>query len=290
MIKEYQTALVTGASRGIGPYIAGALAKEGMNLVLVARSQDGLERVKEEAQTLGVEAIDIPTDLTNQDERVALVYRAKDEFGGVDVLINNAGGDPQRHFHNYSSEDVERVLQLNLIAPMELTRLMLPDMLQSGRGHIVNIGSIAGSMGFPLTEVYSAAKDGLGGFTRLLRADYGHKGIGASLIILGTILGAGATTDTVNELGIELPLAGRLFASSPQSVAKAVLKALKHNKAEIVVMPGPGKLIKAQLDWFPGMGPMMNRLVGMDKVMQNVAAHRETLQTPIANKGEIALA
>jgi len=282
MIKKYHTALITGTSRGIGPYIARALAREGMNLVLAARSADGLERVKEEVKALGMQAIGVPTDLANHDARVALANRAKREFGGVDVLINNAGGDPQRQFHHYSSEDVERVLQLNLTAPLELTRLLLSGMLERGRGHIVNIGSIAGSMGFPLTEVYAASKDGLGGFTRLLRADYGDKGIGASLIILGTILGAGATTDTIDELGIKLPLAGRLFASPPEAVAEAVVKALKHNKAETVVMPGPGKLIKAQLDWFPGMGPMVNRLVGMDQIMREVALYREGQHTVTA--------
>jgi short-subunit dehydrogenase len=275
MIKQYRTAIVTGASRGIGPYIARALAKEGLSIVLAARSIEGLSQVEQEVRAHGVQAAAISTDLTNHDALVMLVDQAERKLGGIDVLVNNAGGDPQRHFHNYSHGDVERVLQLNLVAPLELTRLLLPPMLERGCGHIVNIGSIAGSMGFPLTEVYAAAKDGLGGFTHLLRADYGSQGIGASHIVLGTILGAGATTATVNELGIELPLAGRLFASPPEAAARAVVKALKRNTAETVVMPGPGKLVKAQLDWFPAMGPLVNRLVGMDKIMQKVADYRE---------------
>jgi short-subunit dehydrogenase len=290
MIKQYQTALVTGASRGIGPYIVRALAKEKLNLVLAARSRTGLEQIEEEVQRAGVQAVSVPTDLTSPEARLALVSQAKEAFGIVDVLVNNAGGDPQRHFHLYEATDVEQVLQLNLVAPLELSRLLLPDMLRQGRGHIVSIGSIAGSMGFPLTEVYAAAKDGLVGFTRLLRADYGPEGIGASLVILGTILGAGATTDTVEELGIQLPLAGRLFASPPGAVAAAVVKALRRDKAELVVMPGPGKLTKTMLDLFPGMGPWINRLVGMEAIMHDVAAYREDQRTQLAARRERVVA
>src|SRR5947207_15483381 len=138
MIKNYQTALVTGASHGIGPFIVRALAKEGMNLVLAARSGQELEQVATAAdiRATGVHVLTIPTDVTDRDARSALVNTAERTFGAVDVLVNNAGGDLQREFHHYTADDVEALIQLNLTGPIELTRLLLPWMLQS---HFVEV-------------------------------------------------------------------------------------------------------------------------------------------------------
>src|SRR5437660_10652146 len=100
MIKNYQTALVTGASHGIGPFIVRALAKQGMNLVLAARSGQELEQVATSADVRAtrVHVLTVPTDVTDRDARRALVHTAERTFGLVDVLVNNAGGDPQREF------------------------------------------------------------------------------------------------------------------------------------------------------------------------------------------------
>src|SRR5712691_6072122 len=206
MMKNYQTAIVTGASHGIGPFIVRALAKEGMNLVLAARSEQELEQVATAAdiRATGVQVLTVPTDVTDRDARSALVSAAERTFGSVDVLVNNAGGDLQREFHNYTAEDVEELIQLNLTGPIELTRLLLPGMLQRKLGHIVNISSIGGSVGFPYTEVYSAAKDGLIGFTRVLRADYRQAGVSSSVLILGSIGGAGTGARTMEEVNLHL--------------------------------------------------------------------------------------
>src|SRR5436309_6944156 len=107
MIKNYQTALITGASHGIGPFIARALAKQGMNLVLAARSSLELEQVAAGIRATGVQVLTVPTDVTVPDARSALVTAAERTFGAIDVLVNNAGGDPQREFHHYTAEDVE---------------------------------------------------------------------------------------------------------------------------------------------------------------------------------------
>ena len=189
MIKHYQTAIVTGASHGIGPFIAKTLAKEGINLVLAARSALELEQVAADIRPTGVQVLTVPTDVTDREARSTLVTEALRTFGSVDVLVNNAGGDPQREFHRYTADDVEAVIRLNLTAPIELTRLLLPGMLQRKRGHIVNISSMGGHMGFPHTEVYSACKDGLIGFTRVLRGDYRSAGVSSSVLILGSIGG-----------------------------------------------------------------------------------------------------
>jgi short-subunit dehydrogenase len=144
MMKNYHTAIVTGASHGIGPYIVRALAQEGMNLVLAARSICELEQVATAAdmRATGVHVLTVPIDVTDREARNALVHTAERTFGSVDVLVNNAGGDLQREFHHYTTDDVEALIQLNLTGPIELTRLLLPGMLRRKQGHIVNISSM----------------------------------------------------------------------------------------------------------------------------------------------------
>jgi len=275
MIKNYQTAIVTGASHGIGPFIVRALAKEGMNLVLAARSGQELEQVATAAdiRATRVHVLSVPTDVTDGDARNALVTTAERTFGSVDVLVNNAGGDPQREFHHYTADDVEALIQLNLTGPIELTRLLLPGMLQRKQGHIVNISSLGGSIGFPYTEVYSASKDGLIGFTRVLRADYRQAGVSSSVLILGPIGGAGTGARTMEEMNLHMSAMDKAFLSPPEAVARAVVKSIRRDKAEIVIMPGPGRLLRALMDLFPGMGSMMGQM-GVP-VMKQVVEFRE---------------
>jgi short-subunit dehydrogenase len=275
MLKNYHTALVTGASHGIGPYIVKALAKEGMNLVLAARSESELEQVATAAdmRATGVQVLTVPTDVTDREARSALVGAAERTFGAVDVLVNNAGGDLQREFHHYSAEEVEALIRLNLTGPIELTRLLLPGMLQRKQGHIVNISSMGGRIGFPYTEVYSACKDDLIGFTRVLRTDYRTAGVSSSVLILGSIGGAGTGARTMEELHLHVSAMDKALLSPPESVAQAILKSIRRDQAELVIMPGPGRLLRALMDFFPGMGSMMGQ-VGAP-VMKQVVEFRE---------------
>jgi short-subunit dehydrogenase len=275
MMKNYHTAIVTGASHGIGPYIVRALASEGMNLVLAARSGQELEQVAtaSDMRATGVHVLTVPTDVTDREARSALVHTAERTFGSVDVLVNNAGGDLQREFHHYTTDDVEVLIQLNLTGPIELTRLLLPGMLQQRQGHIVNISSMGGRVGFPYTEVYSAAKDGLIGFTRVLRADYRKTGVSSSVLILGPIGGAGTGERTMEEMNLHMSAMNKAFLSPPEAVARAVVKSIKRDKAEIVIMPGPGRLLRALMDLFPGIGSMMGQMSA--PVMKQIVDFRE---------------
>jgi len=277
MMKNYRTALVTGASHGIGPFIVRALAKEGINLVLAARSADELEQIATavDIRATGVHVLTVPTDVTQRDALDALVHEALRTFGSVDVLVNNAGGDLQREFHTYTADDVEALIRLNLTAPLELTRLLLPGMLERKQGHIVNISSVGGSVGFPFTEVYSAAKDGLIAFTRVLRADYRKNGVSSSVLILGPIKDAGTGARTMQEVNMPMSAMSKASMSLPETVAQAVLKSLRRDKAEIVVMPGPGRLMRALMTLFPGIGPVMNQMTGSTRTMKQVADFRE---------------
>jgi NADP-dependent 3-hydroxy acid dehydrogenase YdfG len=250
------------------------LASEGMHLVLAARSPVDLERVAAEITATGAQAIAVPTDLRDRASLVALVAAATGAFGEVDVLVNNAGGDPLRPFDQYAPADVDDVLGVNLSGPIELTRLLLPGMLERGRGHVVNISSMAGSMGFPNTEVYAAGKDGLVAFSRVLRADYRRRGVSSSALILGAVSGDGQGQRTLDELGMSMPRLARGLATSPQAVAKAVVQAITRDRAVVVVMPGPGGLLKSLMDAVPGLGPRLNELAGVTDMVHRLAALR----------------
>ena len=267
------TALITGASRGIGREIARSLAASGYDLVVASRSAAELETLARELRREGVEATAIAADLTDAASITALARSAEAALGHVDVLVNNAGGDPQREFDEMSWNENETIVRLNVLGPMQLTHLLLPGMLRAGKGHVINISSIAGRVGFPYTEAYAAAKDGLIGFSRVLRNDYRARGISASAIVLGAIRGAGQGQRTSDELGLTMPR----FGTSPASaVAAAVMTAIRKDRAEIVVLPGPGRLLKALMDLFPGFGAAMNRMAGADVTMRRVIEARRS--------------
>jgi uncharacterized protein len=275
---EPRNAVVTGASHGIGEYIASALAARGMNLLLVARSKPELARLAKELRTKETMVAFAAVDLAGPQAAAQVAAAATAELGSVDVLVNNAALELQRRFHTLGTDEIENVIRVDLITPIELTHLLLPGMLERGYGRIVNISSIAGRVGFPHTEAYAASKDGLVAFGRVLRNDYRRAGVSASAVILGAVKDAGIGQRTIDELGLKTSTS---FMVTPEKVAKSVLRAIDKDKAEIVVMPGPGRLLKALLDLFPGFGAALNRISGSEKTMGRVADHREAQRAAV---------
>ena len=270
-----KTALVTGASRGIGPHLASAVARRGMNLVLTGRSGPELEAVAADQRKHGVRVVTVVADLLDDDARTLVIGATEREFGGVDVLVNNAGGDPLRQFDEMSIEENESIIKLNLFAPIALSHLVLPGMLKRGRGHIVNISAMAGRVGFPYTEAYAAAKVGLIGFSRVLRTDYRARGVSASVLILGAIAGAGQGQRTMDQM--RMPKSS--FMAPVGLVAKALLQAIDKDKAEIVVQPGPGRMLRAVMDFYPGLGPWMNNQMGVNRTLREIQDFRKSQRT-----------
>jgi short-subunit dehydrogenase len=233
-----RTALLTGASGGIGVHIAQALASEGMNLILAARSTDKLETVADELRATGCSVLCVPTDLNDRASVVALTERAEGEGGGVDLLVNNAVLELVKPFEEFPIETIDQMIETNLRAPIVLSRLLLPKMLERGRGHIVSVSSVAGMAGVPYWEAYCATKAGLVGFTRSFRTTALGAGspVGASVVCPGFVK-AGMYERMTGEFDVRAPLV--FGTSSPQSVARAVVRAAKRNAPEIIVTPGP---------------------------------------------------
>jgi short-subunit dehydrogenase len=271
VLGQGRTALVTGASRGIGPLIAGQIASVGGHVVLIGRSAADLEAVASDLAAIGADVSFIPADLTQPGAAEYLAETIEKEHGAIDLLVNNAGGDPLREFHTMTIEENLRTLQLNLIAPVTLTHAVLPGMMRRGRGHIVNISAMAGRASFPFTEVYAAAKDGLIGFTRVLRADYHARGVSASVLILGAIRDVGQGQRMLDESGMK----ASGFMVPAETVARAVVKAVQKDRGELVIQPGPGRLLRAVMDYFPALGPALNRATGATTTMQKVIEQRE---------------
>ncbi len=276
------TAVITGASRGIGVHIARALANEGMNLVLAARSAEGLERVATEMEGLGVRALVVPTDVADAAARRALIDAAIAEFGSIDLLVNNAGIEAAVNYHEQDPAEIEHTIAVNLTALMMLTQLVLPGMLERKRGHVVNMASLAGKTGTGYEAVYSTTKHGVMGFTRSLRQEYHGSGVSLSVICPGFVSETGMYADAMEPAGVK---AGRLVGTSkPEKVARAVIKAIKKDKPEIIVNPNAVRVLLTIGEASPRLGEAMVRALRANEVFQRTAEYNAAAQPSAASQ------
>ena len=163
-----KTALVTGASSGLGRATAFELARAGMDVALVARSAEELQSANEEVSKRDRRALSLPTDIANEQETSATIERTVEEFGRIDVLVNAAGTDAPGAVEELAVEGWERTLAVNLRAPFLLSKAAFPHMREAGGGTIVNVSSVAGKKGWANASAYCASKFGLTGFTQAL--------------------------------------------------------------------------------------------------------------------------
>lgn len=180
-------ALVTGGGRGIGRAIALALADTGANVALAARSKSELQEVAAEIESVGCKALVIPADVTQPDEVKAMAELIEAEWGGLDILINNAGGATRRLVAEMTEREFEETIELNLTSVFRITRLFLPGMLARGRGHIVMIASTAGRRGTAGLSAYSAAKFGLNGFAQSLFYETRKQGVRVTTVFPSSV-------------------------------------------------------------------------------------------------------
>ena len=182
-------AIITGAGRGIGAASALALAEAGANVVLAARTQEQLESVASQARALGVRALTVTTDVDKDGALEALVNATIEEFGTIDIVVNNAGGTAPRPFLQTSKGYIERSFHFNVLTAFELSKLAVPHMLEHGNGSIINISSAIGRLRDRGFVAYGTAKGALTHMTKLMAADLAPK-----IRVNGIAVGSTATS------------------------------------------------------------------------------------------------
>ena len=213
--------LLTGAVGGIGREVAILLAEQGAHLALVDRNAEAVQLLAAEIVANGGVAYALPADLLDADQRAGLAARAQAALGSVDTLVNLAGLLSFAAFEDEDPTRMERLLKLNLLVPMDLTRALLPAMLQRGTGHIVNVGSTFGSIGFAYFGAYSASKFGLRGFSEALRRELRESGLKV------TYVAPRAVKTPLNTAAIyRMAQAVKMNMDSPIWVAERIVRAI----------------------------------------------------------------
>ncbi|HEY3142472.1 MAG TPA: SDR family NAD(P)-dependent oxidoreductase [Acidimicrobiales bacterium] len=260
-----QTALVTGASGGLGQAIARRLAAEGASLVVTGRRQEALDALAADIGGTAV-AADL-ADPSGVDHLVRTV-------GAPDILVANAGVSADGALDSYSHDELRTAIDVNLATPMELTRAFLPAMRDRGSGHLVFISSVSGYVPTPLASVYAATKFGLRGFAHALREELHDSAIGVSLVSPGFISDAGMWAAT----GLDLPTG--LGTKTPEDVAAAVVTAIRRDRRDVVVASALQRLAIPLYALAPGLvAAIMRRGGGHAVAAQVAAAHGRPVRT-----------
>jgi short-subunit dehydrogenase len=252
-----RTALLTGATGGIGHAIARALHAKGARLVITGRRTDVLEPLAAE-----ISARALAADLAVHDD----VERLIAEAGDADIVVNNAALPASGPLLSFSVEELDRALDVNLRAPMVLSRHFAERLGARGEGHLVFISSLAGKSGQGGSAVYSATKFGLRGFAQGIRSDLAPSGIGVSCVFPGFIRDAGM----FHESGAELPRG--IGSSTPQQVADAVVRAIERNRFEIDVAPLSVRLGATFGSIAPGVAAKLAARMGGDGLAEQLAS------------------
>jgi short-subunit dehydrogenase len=251
-------ALVTGATGGIGDAIARALHARGAHVLLSARRREALDEV---AGRLGERTEVLVADLAERDAPTQLAEAS----GAVDVLVANAALPASGRVEDFSHEEIDRALDVNLRAPMQLTRALLPGMLERGRGHVVFVSSLSGKTGSPRSGIYSATKFGLRGFAAGLREDVEAKGIGVTVVFPGFVSDAGLFAES----GVRLP--PWVGTRTPEQVAAAVVRGIEHDRAELDVAPLGLRIGTRIAELAPVTAARVQRRLGSERIADALA-------------------
>jgi short-subunit dehydrogenase len=182
-----KNALVTGAAAGIGRAIALRLAREGVDLYLLDVNEPGLANIVSAVRRAGVSALGRYCDVSQPADITRSVTDALARWGKIDVLVNNAGITYYGDTSEMSAADADRLLAINLHAPIQFTRELLPTLLAQPEAHVLNVASLFGLIGTRKLSLYSASKFGLVGFSESLRTEYGRRGLGVTALCPGFV-------------------------------------------------------------------------------------------------------
>ncbi len=218
-----KNALITGAGKGIGKAIALALAKEGANVILIARTQEEIDNVAAKARSLRVKALALTADVANIDSVNAAVEKALAEFKTIDIVVNNAGIAAFGKFLELEPKEWERIIQVNLMGAYYVTRAVLPGMMERQTGDIINISSTAGLAGNAMTSAYSASKFALLGMTDSLMQEMRKYNIRVTALTPSTV-----ATDMAKNLNLTDGNPEKVMQS--EDMAELIIAQLKLNR------------------------------------------------------------
>ncbi len=247
------TTLLTGASGGLGEAIARALHQRGARLILSGRDR---ERLSSMAGPLGARTV--LADLTVRED----VQRLLEEAGELDILVANAALPGAARLEALSDRELDRVLDVNLRAPIAMTHALLPGMLERGRGQLVFISSIGAKATAPGNPLYHASKFGLRGFAAAMRIDLHGTGVGVSCVLPGFIRDAGLYAES----GARLPPG--VGTRSPDDVGRAVVRAIERDVAEIEVSSLPLRLGALLWGAAPDLAAALSRRLGSEQIAE----------------------
>ena len=279
-----RNALVTGAGGGLGGYIARALAAEGVSLALSDLPEAPVDGLAAELRNRGIRVEHAPADLTDGDERRRLAAWAEDALGPIDVLVNNAGVEFGGPFLECDREALELTVAVNLLAVMDITRLLLPGMLARRRGHVVNVASLAGKLAPPQLASYAATKHGVVGFTGSIRAELADAPVSASAICPGFVGRVGMFGRL--EPYMEGELAPPMGTVPPERVGEAVVRAVTEDVGEIIVNARPVKPIILLSAIAPGTAARLARLRPMREFGERMTRARERFDAARSSPGD----
>lgn len=266
---QEKVVLLTGASRGIGPYIARALGARGAVLGLTARDAAALEGLAAALRDAHIRAAAFPADLLRSEERLGLVRQVERELGPIDVLVNDAGVETEGAFVDLDPAAISGTIELNLAAPLHLASLVLPRMLARRAGHVVSIASLGGKKGVPYAAVYCATKAGLIEWHGALRGELGGTGVSTSVICPGYVTEEGMFARS------EVAPPARLGWCTPDEVAGAVVRAIERDLREVIVNSRPVRPLLALSALSPRIGAwVLDRLGVTDLQRARLAVAR----------------
>jgi NAD(P)-dependent dehydrogenase (short-subunit alcohol dehydrogenase family) len=220
-----KSAIVTGGTKGIGRGIAESLVRAGVNVCISSRHEDEIERAVSELDDAGEgQVAGAVCDVRDYDEVKALMAHAVAEFGGVDILINNAGIGVFGKVEELAPEDFRAVLETNLFGVFYCCHEAIPLMKKRGGGYIINISSLAGTNAHPQMAAYNASKFGLNGFSEAMMLEVRHDGIKVSYIMPGSVN---------TEFGGDEASAEKSWQLQPSDIARVVLDLLNHDERSL---------------------------------------------------------
>jgi short-subunit dehydrogenase len=253
-----RTALVTGASGGLGRAIARALHARGARLVVTARREDVLNDL---ATELGDGVRTLPADLSDAGSAALLAEQA----GELDVLVLNAALPASGRYDDFSTEELDRAIDVNLRAPLQLARAIAPAMERRGHGHLVFVSSLSGKLASAGGSVYSATKFGLRGFAAGLREDLRDGGVGVTTVFPGFIRDEGMFADA------QVKLPPGVGTATAREVGEAVVIGIEKDRGEIDVAPLPMRAGAKFASLAPELSARLQRRFGAAEIAERMA-------------------